>query len=247
MIRIGAVNYTNTYPLLHKLEDLHRDFVVEISSEIPARLADKLLSEEIDLALLPVAVIPLLETYHLVGDYGIGSENKVASVALFADRPVEELSSVYLDYHSRSSAALLRWLAENVWDVRPQWLSTQDDSYFDQIGEDRGGLVIGDRAFDLLDTHPFVYDLAENWRAHTGLPFVFARWVSLRELDAEFLRRFDALQAEGVAHIPDVIADHGLQNHPYDMQRYYTQNISYKLDARYDEAMRRFLEGMKAL
>ncbi len=113
-----------------------------------------------------------------------------------------------------------------------------------EIQGSRAGLVIGDRAFDMLGAKPYIYDLSGEWRAETDLPFVFATWVSRRDLDSEFLEDFESAQAAGVEQIAEVINHHKLQNHSYDMYRYYTENISYRLGPDHRKAIKRFLEDL---
>ena len=84
-----------------------------------------LIKDEIDVGLIPVAAIPQLSKYYIVGDYCIGTEGEVASVCLFSEVPIEEIKKVYLDYQSRSSVALLKWLMKESWGNAAELISCE--------------------------------------------------------------------------------------------------------------------------
>ena len=108
-IKIGAVSYLNTKPLLYGIErsDLVND--IELIVDYPSILAKKLQENSIDIALLPVAAIPFIANAQIVSDYGIASDGNVVSVALFSQVPIEEIKTVYLDYQSRTSVRLAQF------------------------------------------------------------------------------------------------------------------------------------------
>ena len=158
-IRVGIVNYLNTLPLIYGLERPPIKDKIELVGAYPAKLAQMLASGEIDLGLIPVAAIPQLPTWHLVGDYCIGTEGEIASVCLFSEVPMHEIKKVYLDYQSRSSVALLRWLMKEYWGIHPQIVEASDDHYREEIKGTTAGLVIGDRALEQRKISTFIYDL----------------------------------------------------------------------------------------
>ncbi len=185
-IKVGVVNYLNTKPLLYGLERPPINERIEVIASYPARLAEMLKRKEIDIGLIPVAAIPDLSTYHIVGDYCIGAEGEIASVCLFSEVPMSEIKKVYLDYQSRSSVALLKWLMKEYWGIDPEIVHATDESYRKEIKGTTAGLVIGDRALEQRRISTFIYDLGSEWRAITGLPFVFAAWVSTQKLAGRF-------------------------------------------------------------
>lgn len=241
-LKVGIVSYLNTRPLLYGLKRPPIVNEIELIEENPARLAELLLNEEIDLGLVPVAVIPELKHYYLVGDYCIGSETEVASVCLFSDVPLNEITRVYLDYQSRSSVALLKWLMREYWNVSPQIIHATDDSYRKEIKGTVAGLVIGDRAFEQRKTSTFIYDLASEWRAITGLPFVFAAWISNKRLQVDFVQRFNKANAIGLDHIDEIVAAEHFEL--FDLRKYYSLHMSYAFDERKKEGLRLFLQYM---
>jgi len=234
------VNYLNTKPLLYGLQKAAMADKIELIGDYPSRLAQRLREGEIDVGLVPVAVIPELPTWHIVGNYCIGTEGEIASVALFSEVPMGEIEKVYLDYQSRSSVALLKYLMKESWGIHPEILQATDESYREKIAGTTAGLVIGDRAFSQRKVSTFIYDLGSEWRSITGLPFVFAAWVSTKPLPDGFVKIFDEANAVGLQHIDEIVAANPFDL--YDLKKYYSMHLSYPFDARKKKSMELFLE-----
>ena len=213
---------------------------IELIEDTPARLADLLLNDEIDIGLVPTAVIPQLKESFIASDYCIGTETEVASVCLFSEVPVHELEKVYLDHESRSSVALLKWLMKEYWGVHPKIIQATDDSYRTDIKGTTAGLVIGDRAFQQRKISTFIYDLASEWRAITGLPFVFAAWISNKRLSPSFIEKFNEANSIGLNHIDEIVAEQNFDL--FDLKKYYCLHMSYKLDEKKRMGMKLFLQ-----
>jgi chorismate dehydratase len=177
-IRIGAVSYLNTKPLIYGFEHGAMKDKISLELNYPSLLAAALQKNNLDIALLPVAAIPSISNAHVVSPYGIAAAKKVASVCLFSQVPIEEIQEIYLDYQSRTSVALLRILLRDHWQTRPMLLDAPED-YISSISDKTAGIIIGDRALEQLNHFDYVYDLAEAWHEHTQLPFVFAAWVAM--------------------------------------------------------------------
>jgi chorismate dehydratase len=238
-IRLTAVSYLNTKPLIYGLirSELSRE--IELSLDIPSVCAQKLKTGEADLALAPVAIIPELDRAYLVSDYCIGAEGPVKTVCLFSQVPLPQIERVYLDFHSRTSVALVQVLCREFWKVTPEFVPATE-GFEQQLGGTTAAVIIGDRAIGLERRFPYVYDLGEAWTAWTGLPFVFAAWVSRRPLDADFVERFNAALAGGLERLPELMKI--LPTWPnFDLEDYYRHNISYQLDEAKWTALNRFL------
>jgi chorismate dehydratase len=238
-IRVAAVSYLNTKPLLYGIE--HSSLLNNISliTDYPSQLAKSLLDDAIDVALLPVAAMPGIPGAHIISDYGIATEGNVASVALFSQVPMEKIERVYLDYQSRTSVRLAQVLLREHWKKDVVYLPAEE-GYIEELRGTDAGVIIGDRALQQLNRFPCIYDLATAWKDFTGLDFVFAAWVANKELPADFRAQFNEANAEGLKHIDDVIA---LNPCPfYDLHTYYTENIKYYLDGEKLKGMERFLE-----
>ncbi|MEI2738074.1 MAG: menaquinone biosynthesis protein [Chitinophagaceae bacterium] len=238
-IKVGIVNYLNTKPLVYGLERPPINEQIELIGDYPARVAQMLLNDEIDVGLVPVAVLPLLPEYHIAGNYCIGTEGEIASVALFSEVPMNEITKVYLDYQSRTSVALLKYLMKEYWGINPEIVEATSEDYRKEIKGTTAGLVIGDRAFEQRKISTFIYDLGSEWRSITGLPFVFAAWVSKKPLPDEFIRVFDEANALGLQHIDEIVS--AAASDIYDLKKYYTLHLSYKLDEAKREAVDKFL------
>jgi len=242
-IRIGSVSYLNTRPLVYGLKLPPIVDQIELIEDTPANLAAMLIADQIDIGLIPVAVIPRLKEYHLIGNYCIGAEGEIASVAMFSEVPMNEIKKIYLDYQSRSSVALLKWLMKEYWGINPEIVLAVNESYRKEIKGTTAGLVIGDRALEQRKISTFIYDLASEWKAITGLPFVFAAWVSNKELPDDFIKLFDEANSTGLSRIDEIVAANPFDL--YDLKKYYTLHLSYKLDEQKRKGMKLFLQYLK--
>ncbi len=243
--RIGAVSYLNTRPLLLGIEQESFLNSIDLVKSYPAKIAQDLLEGQIDIGLVPVAILPQLSNPHIVSKYVIGANGAVASVALFSEVPIDRIKNIYLDYQSRTSVQLLKILLAEYWKVEVNFL-TASEGYIDQISGSTAGLIIGDRALDNLSNFPYVYDLGLAWKQHTGLPFVFAAWVANQPIPDEFMAAFDAANGHGLAHLDEVIALIPVQEQVYDLHKYYTENISYVYDEEKKQGLNAFLNLIKS-
>jgi len=242
--RIGAVSYLNTRPLLLGMEQGPFKDKIDLIKSYPAQIAQNLLDDTIDIGLVPVAIMPLLSNPQIVSKYVIGTEGKVASVALFSQVPMEQIERVYLDYQSRTSVALAKILLTQYWKREVEFL-TASEGYIDQIGGPTAGIIIGDRALASLDRFEHVFDLGLAWKLHTGLPFVFAAWVANKPIPLDFMEAFDAANAYGLANLDKVIALIPAAEQVYDLHKYYTVNISYTLTEEKKKGLESFLKLIK--
>ncbi len=242
-IRVGIVNYLNTRPMLYGLERPPAAGLIELTGDYPANVARQLQEGKLDLGLIPVAVIPSLPEYHIVGDYCIGTEGEIASVALFSEVPMDEITRVYLDYQSRTSVMLLRFLMKEYWGINPEIIPAGGEDFRKEIRGTTAGLVIGDRALEQRKISTFIFDLGSEWKKITGLPFVFAAWVSTRPLPASFIDIFNKANAMGLDHIDEIAAE--ISYPLFDLRKYYNLHLSYKLDEAKRKGMKRFLDEIK--
>ena len=150
---------------------------IDLVKSYPAQIAQDLLDGNIDIGLIPVAIIPLLSNPQIVSKYVIGTEGEVASVALFSQVPMDQIERVYLDYQSRTSVQLAKLLLKKYWNKEVEFLIATE-GYINEITGTTAGVIIGDRALTSLSSFEHIYDLGLAWKQHTGLPFVFAAWVA---------------------------------------------------------------------
>lgn len=174
-IRVGAVNYLNTKPLVEGLTGFAPG--IDLLFDLPSRLADQLAAGELDVGLIPVVELFRAGTYSVVPDVSIASRGPVLSVTLFSRVPWPNIRSVALDEGSRTSAALTQVILRKRYGVRPRVEPLPIDAPAEAAGTD-AVLLIGDRAMRAcLPGFAFAYDLGQEWADWTGRPFVYAIWA----------------------------------------------------------------------
>ncbi|MGB0882693.1 MAG: menaquinone biosynthetic enzyme MqnA/MqnD family protein [Vicingaceae bacterium] len=240
-VKISAVSYLNTLPFINGINKSEVINEIDLSLDMPADCAKKLLSGKVDLGLVPVAILPQLEEYHIVSDYCIGAEGIVDSVALYSDVPLNEIEEVYLDYQSKTSITLVQVLAKNHWNISPNWKKASA-GFENEIEGTTAGVIIGDRTFNLSKTYKYKYDLSEEWFKFTGLPFVFACWVSNKELPQMFIAKFNIALEKGINNIDEAIANYNQNSISKEqLSTYLKEHISYALDDKKRKAVDTFL------
>ena len=244
-IKVGAVSYLNTKPLLYGIERSEELIAqIDLVTDYPSKIAKQLLNDEIDVGLVPVAVIPQMKEHYIVSDYCIGSDGNVASVCLFSEVEINKIETVLLDYQSKTSVALCKVLMKHYW-KRDVLFKDAKENFAKDIKERTAAVLIGDRALQQRTTSKYIYDLGGTWKAMTGLPFVFAAWISNKKLPDDFIKLFNQKNAEGINNINAVIKENKCD--VYDLHTYYTQNISYTLNSEKLKGMYLFLELLQQL
>ena len=225
-IRVGAVSYLNTKPLTYGFEQGMMKDKIELIFDYPANIAAALLNDEIDIGLVPVAILPEMQNYHIVGNYCIGSEGDVASVRIFSEVPIEQIETLLLDYQSRTSVKLAQVLIKEFWKIDPVLKNAGKDFQL-EIKDTTAAVVIGDRALEQRKISLYQYDLGLAWKQHTGLPFVYAAWISNKLFDNEFIAEFDKANDIGLQNIDEIVRLNPFD--AFDLKEYYTKHISYNL------------------
>ena len=216
---------------------------MELMEDYPARVAQLLIEGKIDMGLVPVAITTRLKEWHIASDYCIGAEGEVASVCIFSETPIENIETLYLDYQSRTSVRLAQVLLKEYWKKEVQIIDAAGEDFRSAIKGTTAGVVIGDRALEQRQKSKYVYDLATAWIEHTGLPFVFAAWISNKPLPKTFIDAFNEANALGISQVDEVLQQ--VHFDAYDMKHYFTQNISYKLTPQKRKGMDLFLQKIK--
>lgn len=244
-IRISAVSYLNTLPFIYGIKNfgLPQNFSFELN--YPSICAQKLIDDEVDISLIPVAAIPKLREAFFITDYCIGAFKQVKTVLLLSDVPLGDIKVILLDYQSRTSVNLVQVLARKYWNISPEWHGSAI-GFENKIKGQVAGVVIGDRTFDLTPAHKYVYDLSAEWYKFTGLPFVFAAWVANKPLDKEPVDLLNHSLAYGVSRIDEVVADYQNEypDSGIDLYTYFTENISFAFDKKKKESLRLFYQSM---
>lgn len=248
MVKISIVNYTNTLPFKWALKRSDIIQKIDLQEDIPSICAQKLKFKQVDIALVPVALLAKLDTYFIETDYCIGANGKVDSVKLYSEVPLDKIKTVTLDYQSKSSITLTKVLFKFFWKLNVTYLDAKP-GFEDQINDTNAAVVIGDRTFELNGKFKYEYDLAEEWKKFTGLPFVFAAWVSTEKLPADFIKEFNAVLKFGVENILKAIEeDYNLKSLSKTQTiEYLVERIDYNLNADKKKALNLFLDYIKKL
>ena len=239
---MGAVSYLNTKPLIYGFEHGMMAESVELKIDFPSKIAVMLLQDEIDVGLVPITVIPEMKEHHIISNYCISCDGAVASVGLFSDVPLNKIEKILLDYQSRTSVELLKILINQYWKIDPI-LETTMGEYQSKISGTTAALVIGDRALEQRKNSPYIFDLGLEWKKFTGLPFVFAAWVSNKKLDANFTDTFNKANAFGLNNLDLVLRENPYDT--FDLKDYYTTYINYKLDSNKLFALKTFIKKLQ--
>ncbi|WP_316795621.1 menaquinone biosynthesis protein [Pedobacter agri] len=238
-IKISAVAYTNTKAFIYGLE--YSDIInkIDLSLDIPSDCAAKVINGEADMGLMPVAAIPLVPNANIVADYCIGSDGAVNSVFIFSDVPVEEIKTLRLDSHSRTSNNLAKVLLKFYWKQEVEF-TTDLNAKTDAI------VLIGDRTFGRKDNFAFAYDLGQEWKNFTGLPFMYAAWVANKEISQEFKIEFNAALKFGLDHRQDVLLKlPRVEN--FDLEDYLYHKLQFEVTEDRKKALKMFLEYIEIL
>lgn len=245
---ISVVNYLNSKPFIFGLQN-HPNIQkwITLVEENPAECADSLIQGKTDLALIPAAMILQLENPHIISSYCIGSQGKVKTVCLFSEVPIEEVKDVYLDNQSRTSVRLFQILAKEYWKQNFNY-HPSGPNIKEQIKGSIAAVMIGDRTIPMFEKYPYVYDLGEIWQEMTGLPFVFAAWVSPFPLDKEFIQLFHQACELGMNSIDQIVQNYQKVITPYfNLEEYYKKYISYELDDAKQKGLDLFLTKVAEL
>ena len=243
VVRLGAVSYLNTKPLVHGLEE--RPELFSVRFDVPAQCAALLHEGRVDLGLIP-AIEYLRGDYRIVPGVAIGSNGSIASVAVFSTVPVERIKTLALDISSRTSVALTRILCVRHWGIAPK-LTPGEPNLQAMLARADAALIIGDPALQIDPAASGVLkiDLGSEWRALTGLPFVYAMWSGREGVAAaSHVAELNAARDRGVAAVAAIAAaaSGGDQQRERLLLQYLGDNLKYGLGDAELAGLRRFYE-----
>ncbi len=245
-LRISVVSYINSMPFVYGIKKSGFMKNYSLSLDVPSVCGEKLMKGQVDIGLAPVATLHHLKKYFILPDFCIGAVGAVSSVMLYSDVPLHEIKNIFLDNQSRTSALLVQILAKYHWKIKPDFIHAQK-GYEKKIKGNTAGLIIGDRNFKMKKKFVHVYDLSEEWKHYTGLPFVFACWISNKKLDKNVTDALYKALKFGVDNRNKIVS--GLEK-KYDkrlMRKYLNEYINYHFDAPKYKAMELFLKLGKGM
>ena len=210
---------------------------IDLSLDVPSDCATKLINNQADIGLVPVAALLNIPNYQIISNYCIGASGAVDSVFIFSDKPIEKIKTIELDIQSRTSNNLARVLLKKFWQISPEIVINRPAEAFVQIG---------DRTFGKKNQFAYAYDLAEEWEKYSGLPFVFAVWAANKQIPESFLLDFNTALKYGLDHREDVIKSIPFRDN-FDVGDYLLNKIDYDLDIKKREALKMFHQLIKDL
>lgn len=260
-LRVSVVEYLNTAPLVWGFTNGPLAGRYELSFAVPSQCAEQLRGGEVDLGIIPAIEYQRMDGMAVLPDMAVAAKDAVRSILVVSRCPIERARRLALDASSRSSQALVRILCAERWGIQPEFVSAPPDPAA-MLREADAALVIGDPALRLdvqleqLAAKPrngeyccggdpsqwpiaglasvYLYDVASEWRALTGLPCVLAVWAGRREvITPQVVADFAASKEYGLAHIHEIAeaAAEKLDLPAAQLESYLRKNIDFKLDA----------------
>jgi chorismate dehydratase len=231
-LRVGIVNFLNSKPLAWGFLKGHFSNLFVPSYHPPAQVARMLEQGNLEIGLIPSIEVQRIPGLTVLPDLCIASDHEVRSVLLVARTPMSEVRRVALDSNSRTSVALVRILLAERWGVEPELVTHRPD--VDRMLADcEAALVIGDPALKVRRDQQYrIHDLAAEWKALTGLPFVFAVWAVRSEVDQPDLAfYFKTSLRYGLASLDHLVREAAAEQDlpPEEIRTYLTENLRYLL------------------
>jgi chorismate dehydratase len=245
-LRISAISYLNTAPLMWDFEHGKARGDLDISYTLPSLCAEAVRRGDADIGIIPAAAYALIPDLEIIPGVAIASRRAVQSILLVSKVPLEDIQTVGVDTSSMTSVALLKVLLSKWWGSNATFRPMAPDIE-QMLAEQDAGLLIGDPALKIERSRYVTFDLAEEWIRFTGKPFVFAFWA---------IRRDVAQEGRDLATVFQDSRDHGLQQDNLSrieqewtgrldlsgiqIRDYLTHNIFYYLDAHCIEGLELF-------
>ncbi|MBN1437602.1 MAG: menaquinone biosynthesis protein [Sedimentisphaerales bacterium] len=236
--RVGAVSFFNTRPLTYTLADNDR---VDVSFDVPSRLAGLMEAGSVDCALVPsIDYQRTSQDWFILPIAAIASQGEVLTVRIMSRRPLDEIECLACDGDSHTSIVL----AGVVWQLR-FGRELPMKPLAGPIEAEQAVLLIGDKVLGQLPNWPYQLDLGQAWFELTSLPFVYAFWACPSEtVDGHLCELLQNAATEGRKNIDAVIAAyagrHGFSNEV--AQRYFAENICFDFGKRQQRGLCRFYE-----
>lgn len=243
-MRVGRIPYVNCYPVYGGIDRSAIPFNGQLIDGVPTRLNRMMADGSLDISVVStVEYARDSKRYLLLPDLAISCDGPVNSVMLFSKVSVKDLGGrkVLVSRSSMTSVALLELLFAERWKVKPEFVpSDAEITDIARFGEEEhdARLVIGDAALLLGSktdrAYEHAYDLGEEWKAWTDLPFVFAVWVARRDIlvDAALGVHASLIESRnwGLGHLPELAEQAALATGVgLEVCKRYLDNLDYGL------------------
>ncbi|MEM7483093.1 MAG: menaquinone biosynthesis protein [Acidobacteriota bacterium] len=230
-LRVGIVNYLNSKPLAWGFLKGHHANLFRPSYHPPALVARLLDQGGLDIGLIPSIEVARIPDLQIIPDLCVAAEQEVRSVLLISRKPMDEVRTVALDHHSRTSAALATIVLRERYGRDPETVTAAPE--IDRMMERAdAALIIGDPALTVDRDRYLVLDLAAEWVALTGLPFVFAVWAVRSQVHfADLAYYFKASLRLGLGSLDTLVREAAaeLDLDTSEVRSYLTENLSFFL------------------
>lgn len=241
-VRVGCVKYLNARPLI-------QGWPGNVEFDHPSALCQRLAKGQLDVALVSSFEFLRNPIYRIVDDVSISSDGPVYSVVVAHHGEFSNIEEIELDPASETAVNLLRCLL-------PEHGLTPhlDGGTSGSPGLSRAQLIIGDQAIGFRENHAGAFrfwDLGEQWKKLTGLPFVYALWLIRPEVpDAKSIAQcLRELRDENLASIPAIVSDAlaGAADHKQKitqefLDRYYNEYLRFSFGAREKQGLQTFAD-----
>lgn len=275
-LRISIVEYLNTAPLVWGFTEGPLTDKYDLSFTVPSLCAEALRQGAADIAIIPAIEYQRIGGIVALPGMAVAAKGEVRSILVVAKKPIDMAKKIALDYSSRSSAALVRLLAKDLWKIQPEFIETAPDPS-EMLKHADAALVIGDPALRValkmealnskvpsdeaccqgdFEDMPvpghetvFIYDVAYQWEEMTGKPCVLAIWAGRRDaITPEVVADFQASKQYGLDRFREIAeaASVKLDLPPRALERYLTDNINFDLDEENLAGLRLFFEKAAA-
>jgi chorismate dehydratase len=239
-MRIAAIRYINTLPLIFGLQNRNDHDVI---LDTPSACFRKLISKEVDVALIPAWGTQIRPDVRAIPNLGIAANNQTESVFVYSNKPLNKIQTVAVDPASLTSVNLLKIILHVQYQNQPQFVTSDSSEVEDRLKSCDAALVIGDAAITTTLQGYNRWDLAAEWHAMTQLPFIFAVWGSLRKLTSSEQEIFQQSFLEAKMSLERVV-DQACRMLPVDrefVKRYYNLDLHYQLTPNDYQGFSRYL------
>lgn len=243
-LKVAAVSFLNTVPFIYGIDNSDNASSIDLVLGNPVQCAELLKKSEVDIALLPVGKLLNFDKINVIQPFCLASSGKVNSVFIFSDTKIINIKKIYLDSQSSTSNQLAQILCKHHWKIKAEFVPTE--CLPEKLLYKEAIVAIGDKTFKLKNKFNYAYDLAEEWEFMTGLPFVFAVWASVKEIDKQVLKNFNDSLELGLENInkslmyakPNILSVN-------EAKDYLNNNIKYRLNDNMLKSMKLYLEYLK--
>lgn len=245
-LRISAISYLNTAPLMWDFEHGSAAGEFDISYTIPSLCAAALRDGTADIGIIPAAAYASIPDLVIIPDVAIAALGAVRSILIVSKLPIEQIRTLAADTSSMTSVALARVLFSKWMGSRPEFVPMKPE-LSRMLERCDAGLLIGDPALAVDHSkYAFTYDLAEEWHRHTRMPFVFAFWAvrkqALRDYSGDLAAVFQQSRDHGLQHLDEIAREWSgrVALSEADVKSYLNDNIHFSLDPKCLKGMEQF-------